>query len=372
VAGPDFVRYWKYTSIAVVLLIILTTSRLLLAWWKSPAERPRAAGLLLTTLSLLVVGLAVGVGRSGFGPGFGFASRYIPIAAPILVSLYVTWIVYGRGRTGRVIQLSLFVLVCLSLPSNNQLGRVIGKTRRDFLRQVEYGLKIRVPGPRLVAVTGKGLQADLGILYDCMHMLKTGGIGDFPRFEEDRSVRGDIDGDGQADIINGGEPGSAANVRVLSGADGAVLADFPAYPGFGGGVHVAAGDIDGDGRADIVTGAGAGGGPHVRAFRGVDGTVLADFLAFDPGFAAGVHVATGDLDGDGRAEIITVGGPGGGQQARVFHVEGGSTRLAEGEVIRLRDRRRPDSEPDPLLSVNRKRDGRSTTPQPAEPKTLIR
>ncbi len=41
---------------------------------------------------------------------------------------------------------------------------------------------------------------------------------------------------------------------------------------------MAAGDLNGDGYADIVTGADAGGGPHVRAFSGLDGTELAELL----------------------------------------------------------------------------------------------
>ena len=49
-------------------------------------------------------------------------------------------------------------------------------------------------------------------------------------------------------------------------------------------MNVAAGDVDGDGLADIITGAGAGGGPHVRAFSGADLSELASFFAFDPAF----------------------------------------------------------------------------------------
>jgi hypothetical protein len=54
-------------------------------------------------------------------------------------------------------------------------------------------------------------------------------------------------------------------------------------------VRVAANDLDGDGRADLVTGAGAGGGSRVTAYAG-DG--LTELFAFDalPGFAGGVFV----------------------------------------------------------------------------------
>ena len=82
-------------------------------------------------------------------------------------------------------------------------------------------------------------------------------------------------------------------------------------PAFTGGVFVAAGDVNGDGCADIVTGAGAGGGPHVRVFDGRTGTETHGFFAFAPAFTGGVRVAAGDVNGDGHAEIIIGAGPGG-------------------------------------------------------------
>src|SRR5262245_38504885 len=96
-----------------------------------------------------------------------------------------------------------------------------------------------------------------------------------------RAAMGDINGDGIVDIVIGAGPGGGPHVKVFSGADLAGLASFFAYePTFGGGVFVAAGDVNGDGRADVITGAGAGGGPHVKVFSGADLSELASFFAY--------------------------------------------------------------------------------------------
>src|SRR5207244_5549205 len=103
------------------------------------------------------------------------------------------------------------------------------------------------------------------------------------------------------------------------GMDGTVLRSFFAYDaGFSGGVSVAAGDVNGDGRADIITGAGAGGAPHVKAFSGLDGSVLRSFFAYDAGFSGGVYVAAGDVNGDGRTDIVTGAGAGGMPHVKAF------------------------------------------------------
>ena len=59
-------------------------------------------------------------------------------------------------------------------------------------------------------------------------------------------------------------------------------------------MFVAAGDVDGDGADEIITGAGGGGGPHVRIWKIVGSSLLElfgqGFYAYDPLFPGGVWV----------------------------------------------------------------------------------
>ena len=124
-----------------------------------------------------------------------------------------------------------------------------------------------------------------------------------------------------SEIITGAGPGGGPHVRVFAG-NGAPLGGFFAYPlGFTGGVHVAAGNVDGTPGDEIVTGAGRGGGPHVRVFAG-NGAPLGGFFAYPLGFTGGVDVASGPLDGSPGDEIVTGAGPGGGPHVRVLRLDG--------------------------------------------------
>lgn len=134
-----------------------------------------------------------------------------------------------------------------------------------------------------------------------------------------RVAAGDVNGDGVVDVVTATGPGSPPHVKVFDGATGGELLSFFAYDvAFSGGVHVAAGDVNGDGRADVITGSGSS-ASHVKVFSGATGGVLQSFFAYAPAASSGgVRVAVGDLDGDGRAEISTVPGPGAASHVRVF------------------------------------------------------
>ncbi|MBX3399933.1 MAG: PQQ-dependent sugar dehydrogenase [Gemmataceae bacterium] len=130
-----------------------------------------------------------------------------------------------------------------------------------------------------------------------------------------RVARADVTGDGVAEIIAGNGPGGPPTVLVFDGTSNEFIAEIAAFEStFTGGVLVAAGDLDGDGIAEIVVSPDVGGGPRVRVFRNGDaGNVLFDFFGIDdPNFRGGARVSLGDLTGDGRNDLLVAAGIGGG------------------------------------------------------------
>lgn len=139
---------------------------------------------------------------------------------------------------------------------------------------------------------------------------------------------GDVNGDGTPDLITGVASGAAPRVKVFDGITGNQVLTFLAFASnFTGGIFVAAGDVDGDGRAEILVSPGAGGAPVVRIFDGQTGVKLKNMVVYQTAFQGGVRVAAGDVNHDGRADVITGTGPGAGCIVKAFDVETGNKVL---------------------------------------------
>lgn len=141
-----------------------------------------------------------------------------------------------------------------------------------------------------------------------------------------RAATADINQDGVEDVIVGPGPGIPTEIKVYSGAnlpvspDTSLLASGYAFEtSFTGGVFVAAGDVNADGYPDVVVTPDEGGGPRVRIVSGKDRTILADFLGIDdPNFRGGARTAVGDVNGDGNVDLVVAAGFGGGPRVAIF------------------------------------------------------
>ncbi len=153
------------------------------------------------------------------------------------------------------------------------------------------------------------------------------------------SVPGDVDGDGVPDVYasdwsNSAKGPMTGRIYVYSGKDGHSLLTLTgenAGEGFGTSPSVA-GDVDGDGHADLIVGAwqysgAAIGGGRAYLYSGKDGRLMKTFTCRTPGDAFGFDAVTmGDVDGDGMADfLITSGWSGihGFHSGRVFILSSG-------------------------------------------------
>lgn len=126
---------------------------------------------------------------------------------------------------------------------------------------------------------------------------------------------GDIDGDGSAELIAGAGDGvnNPALVRIFR-ADKSLLLEFVPFGSLNG-AHVAAGDLDGDGKAEVIVTPSAGsenaGTVAAYTYDAATGKMASTGISFVAHPAPhGANVATADLDGSGRAAIVTAAGVG--------------------------------------------------------------
>jgi hypothetical protein len=133
---------------------------------------------------------------------------------------------------------------------------------------------------------------------------------------------GQTDGDAPWELVLAPDGNSTPTVQITD-LRGRVRKSWLAYESrFRGGVSIAVGDVNGDNLREIFTGTGTGGGPHVRSFK-TDGVAWrGGFFAFAASERAGVRVAIGDIDGDGRDDLVAGSGIGAAPKVRVYDADG--------------------------------------------------
>ncbi|EKD49298.1 MAG: hypothetical protein ACD_63C00191G0002 [uncultured bacterium] len=119
---------------------------------------------------------------------------------------------------------------------------------------------------------------------------------------------GDFNGDGKDEVVAANFTGSNSKIIVYKyNTAREIYATVTPFGSASVGATVAAGDVDKDGKAELIVGASVGGAPRVIVYDVKKNKMIKkpiEFMAFAPSSRSGVDVSSGDFDNDGKDEIV--------------------------------------------------------------------
>lgn len=134
-------------------------------------------------------------------------------------------------------------------------------------------------------------------------------------------VSGDFNQDGQVEIAVAPQGAYQSEVRIYQ-LNGQLLTKFLAFESkFTGGVSLASGDVDGNGYSELIM-APAGNRRAEIKIMNKNFKLRTSWLAYPANFTGGVNLSAADLNGDGKAEIITAPAAGHSAQIKIFSANG--------------------------------------------------
>ena len=196
-------------------------------------------------------------------------------------------------------------------------GNGIGDLNGDGVSDLLIGNPFSLPGGSVLIFSGS----------DGSQIRELRGVGsDLEAFGSSVDAAGDVNGDGVPDVVVSA-PGTGF-AFVYSGSDGSLLHSFEvnfdsrffdALPVSG------AGDVNGDGFADVIVGVPASGDGIAVVYSGSDGSILHEIPGPANGEFGMAVSGVGDVNGDGFADFL-IGDPGDGisGSAQVFSGSDGS------------------------------------------------
>ena len=155
-------------------------------------------------------------------------------------------------------------------------------------------------------------------------------VNEFEAYNNDaqygaNAVSGDFDGDGKTEVVTAPQKGGKPYIKMFNWKGDLLRPGWFAFDeNFTGGLNLAKGDVNGDGAQELIVSQASGGPAWVKVYRFTKQDVIlhSEFLAYPEGFQGGCYVTAGNVIGNDKDEIITGAGAGGGPQVRVFGGKG--------------------------------------------------